>query len=161
MDWDLFVPHPSHGGVLFWGHADNIEMLRELSKHAQQCERRQWELSFAGIKNQLLNDLAKDPAEFHKALNYVDGENGRFGTIPVLLSIAPHEFVEVFLKLPHQEWRLVQKALRKRRERISPNNTLAEEAAWFEAVRSEMAKRADAVKGTINSLRIRRHMPKV
>jgi hypothetical protein len=55
---------------------------------------------------------------------------------------------------------LLYRALTARRIYLSPNGHLHDEINWYDELESEMTKKAEESKGTLNSVRIRRHIPR-
>ena len=159
-DIGVFGHHPAHGGTMLWGYEENVDVFNRIRDHFFKCEKQTLRLRFSVIKNQILAAIEESADKLGALLNYATGENAEFQTIPALLSLPPKEMVDAFLKLPVEKWRATQRVLSKRLGMVSPNNSLADEATWFEAFEAEMLKMAEEQKGTINSLRIKRHLPR-
>jgi hypothetical protein len=158
-EYDYFGNHPAYGGHMFWIDETDLDFLKQLRDHVRECEKRVLEKAVPEFKTKLLDALKSSPEEFAKLITYVDGEQGEYQTIPVLNSVPVSEFTDAFLKLPVASWRSIYRALQKRKDLASRDNSLSVEIDWFRNLKVEMSKRADLEKGQINSLRISRHIP--
>jgi hypothetical protein len=156
----VFGSHPAHGGVMLWGYEENKEVIDKIRDHVFKCEKQALQMYSPEIKKQLLSAVANSPDELGELINYSDEKGAEYQTIPVLLSLSTREFVDAFLKLPVEKWEAMQRVLSKRWGMVSANNSLAEEATWFGDLEAEMRKRSKDQKGSINSLRIERHIPR-
>ena len=158
-DIGVFGHHPAHGGAMLWGYEENVDVLNRIRDHFFKCEKQTLQKYFPVIKNRILEAIEDSPEKLGALLDYSKDENAEYQTIPALLSLTPKELVDAFLKLPVEKWRATQRVLSKRLGMVSTNNSLAEEAKWFDEFETEMLKMAAEQKGTIIGLRIKRHLP--
>jgi hypothetical protein len=158
-DISVFGHFPAHGGAMLWGYEENLDFLNRIRDHFFKCEEQVLQKHFPVIKSKVLAAIKDSPEKLGTLLNYATDEKAEYQTIPALLSLSPMEMVDAFLELPVEKWRATQRVLSKRLGMVSTNNSLAEEAKWFEEFETEMLRRAEGQKNTINSLRIKRHLP--
>lgn len=158
-DFDMFDSHPAHGGFMFWGYDENADLFKSVRDHVLMCEKRSLEQQSPEIKKRILAALRESPEDLKALLNFSGEESAVYQTIPVMQCIPPTEFVKAFLKLPVEQWSGVRRILSERREMSSSHNSLASEKQWFEEFENEMTNKSKENAGTINGLRIERHIP--
>ncbi len=157
---DFFRAHPAYGGYMLWGAEKNATFLQDVFVHVRICERKMLEKRFPEIRTEIVATMQSAPEELNGLLSYEGNAAGKYQEIPALLSIEPKAFVDVFLSLPKSSWDHVYRALTARRIYLSPNGHLHDEINWYNELEREMTKKAEESKGTLNSVRIRRHIPR-
>lgn len=157
---DLFRIHPAYGGYLLWGAEENVTLLNDIFVHVGVCERKMLEKSFPEIRKEIVSKMRSAPEKLNALLTYEDNVAGKYQEIPALLSIKPNDFLEILLDLPKSSWDHVYRALTARRIYLSPNGHLRDEIDWYNELEREMKMKAEESRGTLNSIRIRRHIPR-
>jgi hypothetical protein len=158
-DKNIFGPFPAYGGYVFWGVEENAKLIGEISLHFDYCEREMLEKEFPAIRAEIELMMKNDPSNLSGMLACDNNVAGKYHDVPALLSFPPKEFVDSFLSLPRSNWEHVRKALKQRRVYLSPSGPLRDEVKWFDQIVNEMTRRAEDAKGTLNGLRIERHIP--
>jgi hypothetical protein len=90
--------------------------------------------------------MKADANLFFRRLNYTqDGEENRYGNVPILAVLKPEAFVSTFLALHPKDQRTVLMTFQARYDGSRLAGALAPERPWLENVRGQLVAAADAM----------------
>jgi hypothetical protein len=155
----LLGRNPAHAGYGIWSTAETNIEFEEIRKYIVTCRESARLKQFPVFKEKIVVALKSDGDEFYELFSPRKNSPHAFRDISVLASIPPVDFVNLFLKLPHEKWREIQHVLNNRILRIRGDEQFNDERNWFEGLKIELNRAADAAGNTIAAVRIRRHIP--
>jgi len=116
--------------------------------------------AMADEKDNILKEMMSDNCELYKRICYTaDGPNN-LHHLPVLSSIEPAEFVDVFLKAPKANWRNIELALKRRRSNARRDESLKYEIEWVKTFAELLEEVAQKGRGLSKArlLRVSKHV---
>ena len=146
-------------GYGYWITDASKPYFERLWNHLMASRRKAFENQLPKIAQKLLKTMNSDPKAFFEMVSPTNNGENPYAHVPVLHSIDPKEFVETWLALPHESWRLIEYALQGRYEHARLERELKAENKWAGEVHRLLLGKADSASG-FNSLRIRRIVPK-
>ncbi|ELI7905082.1 P-loop NTPase fold protein [Yersinia enterocolitica] len=134
---------------------ESRKLLKVINHELLVSLKKKYPLFIDEIKNALNNNIPL----FCSLISNNSIDHGKYTYLDVLAYIKPYDFVDMWLKSSHKDWRKVRDALNKRYAAGGLHNQLAKESLWIKQVKINLKHRADNLSG-IDKLRLSRLIPK-
>ena len=147
-------------GYGFWITESYKEEFFALKNYLQESRKLSLEEQYPNYIHEVIEYMKSDIQKFKETISRDTNKLGDYSQIPMMVSISPSEFVDVWLSLPRYNWDPVRKALEYRYDTGMLRNVLSEEQPWIKQVIAELNVRASRETG-LRNLRITRLIPRV
>jgi len=148
-------------GYGFWVEEPVTPYFKSIVEHLKNAQNTAREQLFPQYKEEILELVRTDGAQFRDAVNYSSG-GGKFAAVPILLSIEPYEFAEAWFNAHPKNWSSIAAGLGIRlRERNYDG--WDRETAWAKEVATNIINQAKGASRLtqVRLLRILRNIPQI